>query len=117
QVELAPLFAAAKQRFEPLATEKRIELTVAIEPGCPPRLETDALRLRQVIANLLSNAVKFTERGSVRLRASAGPGDQILVSVEDTGIGIAAHHHGTIFEAFRQADGTTHRKHGGTGLG
>ena len=116
-VELAPLFAAAKQRFEPLAQEKKIELVIAIDPGCPPRLETDALRLQQVLANLLSNAVKFTEQGSVRLRASAGPGEQILVSVEDTGIGIAAHHHEAIFEAFRQADGTTHRKHGGTGLG
>ncbi len=117
QVDLAQLFAAATQRFEPLAKEKKIALTSAIEPRCPPRLETDGLRLQQIIANLLSNAVKFTEHGSVLLRGAAGVGDQVLISVEDTGIGIPAHHHGTIFEAFRQADETTHRKHGGTGLG
>src|SRR5262249_5795230 len=97
-----------------LANDKKIELSFAIERGCPPRIETDARRLQQIITNLVSNAVKFTERGSVRLRGVAGPDDQLVISVEDTGIGIPATHHQTIFEAFRQADGVVQ---GGTGLG
>jgi signal transduction histidine kinase/CheY-like chemotaxis protein len=113
QVELARVFAAVAQRFQPLANDKKIELAFAIEPGCPARIETDARRFQQIITNLVSNAVKFTERGSVRLRG-AGLDDQLIVSVEDTGIGIPATQHQAIFEAFRQADGMMH---GGTGLG
>ena len=116
-LDLGKLFEAAKQRFAPLAREKQLDLTVALEPGCPERIETDSVRLQQIITNLLSNAVKFTERGTVRLRARAGEQDDVLVSVEDTGIGIPAHQHQVIFDAFRQADGTTNRKYGGTGLG
>jgi len=116
-VDLARLFAASKQRFEPLAREKKLELVVTIDPGGPVRMESDSVRLKQVITNLLSNAVKFTEQGSVTLRGSAGPRGDVLISVEDTGVGIPADQHHLIFEAFKQADGTPNRKYGGTGLG
>jgi signal transduction histidine kinase/DNA-binding response OmpR family regulator len=116
-LDLARLFEQAKQRFEPLAKEKRLALAVAIESDCPAQIESDATRLQQVVTNLLSNAIKFTERGSVRLRAAAGSRGDVQLEVVDTGIGIPAHQHEIIFDAFRQADGTTNRKYGGTGLG
>jgi CheY-like chemotaxis protein len=103
--------------FEPLAQEKRLQFDVTLEPGVPETLETDNQRLGQILRNLVSNAVKFTERGSVGLRVSALPGNRIAFAIRDTGIGIAPHQHEIIFEAFRQADGSTHRKFGGTGLG
>ncbi|HMI91039.1 MAG TPA: response regulator, partial [Polyangiales bacterium] len=67
--------------------------------------------------NLLSNAIKFTERGGVTLRVQGAGDGRVAFDVQDTGIGIAAEQHEVIFEAFRQADGTTHRKYAGTGLG
>src|SRR5690606_34041656 len=100
-----------------LAAERQLAFSMHVEPGCPAALETDPLRLRQVLTNLLSNAVKFTPSGSISLRASPGPGDELLIAVTDTGIGIAPEQHEIIFEAFRQADGTTMRRCGGTGLG
>jgi CheY-like chemotaxis protein/signal transduction histidine kinase len=115
-VDVTRLFDAAKQRFEPLVREKKLELSVALAPDVPLQFESDQIRLQQVISNLLSNAVKFTDSGSVRLLAESANGD-MRISVSDTGIGIPAHQHDVIFEAFRQADGTTNRKYGGTGLG
>ncbi len=70
-----------------------------------------------MLKNLLSNACKFTERGGVALRIRKLGGERIAFDVKDTGIGIAPDQHDVIFEAFRQADGTTNRKYGGTGLG
>ena len=101
---------------EPLARQKGLALKWEIEPGTPERIDTDAQRLGQIIKNLLSNALKFTERGEIRLRVFAID-DGIGFAVRDTGIGIAAEQIDIIFEAFRQADGSTHRKYGGTGLG
>ncbi|MBZ4400887.1 response regulator [Myxococcus sp. AS-1-15] len=103
--------------FQVLAQEKKIGFSTRVDPGCAESLETDPQRLGQVVRNLLANALKFTERGEVSLRVSpAGPG-QVSFAVSDTGIGIPAHLQGLIFEAFRQADGSTHRKYGGSGLG
>src|SRR6185312_17275039 len=67
--------------------------------------------------NLLSNAFKFTERGAISLRISAMPEGQVAFAVQDSGIGIPPEQQQVIFEAFRQADGSTHRRYGGTGLG
>ena len=78
---------------------------------------TDSTRLQQVLKNLLSNALKFTDRGGVELRVRRVAGGRIAFDVKDTGIGIPRDQHEAIFEAFRQADGTTNRKYGGTGLG
>ncbi len=103
--------------FRPIARDKGIELTVAIDADLPPSLFTDPTRLQQVLKNLLSNALKFTDRGGVSLRVRRAGGGRVAFDVKDTGIGIPPEQHQVIFEAFRQADGTTSRKYGGTGLG
>jgi signal transduction histidine kinase/DNA-binding response OmpR family regulator/CHASE3 domain sensor protein len=100
--------------FEPIAKQKSLAFHVQIDVPYP--LFTDEQRVQQILKNLLSNAFKFTERGGVQLSATY-QGDQVLFTVTDTGIGIPAQQQQVIFEAFRQADGTTNRKFGGTGLG
>ncbi|MFK3788774.1 response regulator [Pseudomonas piscis] len=103
--------------FQPLTAEKGLEFRVELQPGAPQTLFTDRQRVEQVLKNLLSNAVKFTEQGQVSLTVSAHPGAGIAFAVQDSGIGIAQDQQQSIFEAFRQADGTTNRRYGGTGLG
>ena len=103
--------------LRPLAQEKGLTLTATVAPDAPATLDTDPQRLGQVLKNLLSNALKFTEKGSVALHVSRNPDDTLSFAVKDTGIGIPTHQQELIFEAFRQADGSTHRKYGGTGLG
>jgi len=103
--------------FEPLARERHLAFTVNVAPGAPDKLETDPQRLGQILKNLLSNALKFTERGAVSLQVFGTPDGQIAFAVQDSGIGIPPEQQEVIFEAFRQADGSTHRKYGGTGLG
>jgi CheY-like chemotaxis protein/CHASE3 domain sensor protein len=117
QVSLERTVEALSRSFAALAQQKGIAFGATLEPGLPERMETDAGRLGQILKNLLSNALKFTERGSVSLRVFSGAADSISFSVRDSGIGIAPQQQEVIFEAFRQADGSTHRKYGGTGLG
>jgi CheY-like chemotaxis protein/signal transduction histidine kinase/CHASE3 domain sensor protein len=115
-VRLEGLRESLARTFEPVASEKRLVFSVSIAPDVPATIETDPQRLDQVLKNLISNALKFTERGEVSVSiALAGAG--IEFAVRDTGIGIPFHQQAIIFEAFRQADGTTNRKYGGTGLG
>jgi len=103
------------------AQKKGVELDSLIEPGVPLLLKGAAGRLRQIITNLVGNAVKFTDKGSISLhiRKDAEDGQQVTLRflVHDSGIGIAADKLETIFESFSQADGSTTRKYGGTGLG
>ena len=103
--------------FQPLASDKSLEFQVEVQPGTPQMIYTDSQRLEQILKNLLSNAVKFTEKGQVSLTVSRQPGGGIAFTVRDSGIGIAPEQQESIFEAFRQADGTTNRRYGGTGLG
>jgi CheY-like chemotaxis protein/signal transduction histidine kinase len=103
--------------FQPVAQTKGLRLAVTVAANAPDRLETDAQRLGQILKNLISNALKFTDRGEVSVRVSAGFGETVHFAVHDTGIGISEHQQAIIFDAFRQADGSTHRKYGGTGLG
>jgi signal transduction histidine kinase/CheY-like chemotaxis protein/CHASE3 domain sensor protein len=103
--------------FLPLATDKRLQFNVQMQEGSPAMMFTDRQRLEQVLKNLLSNAVKFTEHGSVSLSVASAPNHGIAFIVSDSGIGIADDQQESIFEAFRQADGTTNRRYGGTGLG
>ncbi len=105
-----------KGLFGPMAKEKGIEFNVRSEGGAPAVIETDQLRLEQILRNLISNALKFTRKGSVTLSMKPSPAG-ISFSVNDTGIGIPADKQQTIFEAFQQADGSTRRQYGGTGLG
>ena len=103
--------------FQPIADERGLALEIERDANCPVTIETDRMRLEQVLKNLLSNALKFTERGSVRLSFSPVGEDRLAIKVADTGIGIAKEQQASIFEAFQQADGTISRKYGGTGLG
>ncbi len=100
---------------------KELELTYEIRPDVPESVSADPQRLRQVLTNLVGNAVKFTQEGEVvvtveRLEPN-GPGIRLHALVRDTGVGIPAEKHLAIFNAFEQADGSTTRKYGGTGLG
>ncbi|OWK46401.1 response regulator [Fimbriiglobus ruber] len=116
-VRLAQLADDLGRIFQPVAEQKGLKFHVTIMPGCPDTLDTDRQRLEQVLKNLLSNALKFTEKGAVELRARRATDGRIAFAVTDTGIGIPEHQQQMVFEAFRQADGTTNRKYGGTGLG
>ncbi|MEU5319893.1 HAMP domain-containing protein [Streptomyces sp. NPDC021056] len=138
RIALVQLVDYVEATFRPLTAEKGLDLSVRVSPELPATLHTDEQRLLQVLRNLLSNAVKFTDSGAVELviRPAGADvpmqireqlletgslrdpdADLIAFSVTDTGIGIAASKMRVIFEAFKQADGTTSRKYGGTGLG
>jgi signal transduction histidine kinase/CheY-like chemotaxis protein/CHASE3 domain sensor protein len=114
---VARLVDGLRGLFEPLANDKSLDFHVEVQPGTPTLLYTDRQRLEQILKNLLSNALKFTESGSVSMVVSRQPNAGVVFSVRDSGIGIAPEHQQVIFEAFRQADGTTNRRYGGTGLG
>ncbi len=104
--------------LEPQFAAKSLALDVQIEAGAPGCIETDVDKVRQILKNFLANAVKFTDRGSVILKAAAAsPPYAIELSVVDSGIGIEPGKQEAIFEAFQQADGSTSRRYGGTGLG
>ncbi|HJT79040.1 MAG TPA: HAMP domain-containing sensor histidine kinase, partial [Gemmataceae bacterium] len=102
--------------FRPMAEKKNIDLRVQLAPDVPV-LKQDVLKLQQILSNLLSNAVKFTpEGGRVLLKAEAEGGDLVL-TVSDTGVGIAPEEQELVFEKFRQAGNPLTREHAGTGLG
>lgn len=116
-VSLTDLSSHLYRHFEQLAKKKEIRFEVHCDSRLPEQLLTDGHRLQQIMNNLLSNAVKFTaEHGSVSLSIRT-KGEDVILAVSDTGIGIPAAKLESIFEAFQQADGTTSRKYGGTGLG
>lgn len=126
RVDPAPfqLLECVRQAYRLLAfraKEKRLDFTVEMAPDLPNFVIGDAGRLRQVLLNLLDNALKFTATGSVKLSVSemerTASAAIIYFRVRDTGIGIPQGKHGTIFEAFSQADTSSTRKFGGTGLG
>ncbi len=114
---LSRLVDGMKNLFLPQAMEKALSFSVELADDLPPTLFTDRQRLEQILKNLLANAFKFTEKGSVTLRVEPRDGGMLAFAVRDTGIGIAPEQQAAIFEAFRQADGTTNRRYGGTGLG
>ncbi|KUL53666.1 histidine kinase [Streptomyces sp. NRRL F-4489] len=138
RIALVQLVDYVEATFRPLTAEKGLDFSVRVSPELPATLHTDEQRLLQVLRNLLSNAVKFTDSGAVELVIRPAGEDvpvaireqllehgslrdpdaeMIAFSVTDTGIGIAPSKMRVIFEAFKQADGTTSRKYGGTGLG
>jgi len=130
RVPLGEIRAYAEQHFQPIALQKGLRLTTSIAPDVPPTITTDPQRFQQILKNLLSNAFKFTETGSVDLTMSVDTQTQrfrsqglrrapaaLAFAVTDTGIGIPADKQQIIFEAFQQADASTSRVYGGTGLG
>lgn len=114
---LSRLINDIKAVFDPIAGERKLDFGIKLAKGAPGSIETDRLRLEQILKNLLANAFKFTERGGVTLTIGKAPGGGVAMAVRDTGIGISAEQQQSIFEAFKQADGTISRKYGGTGLG
>ncbi|MGV7188357.1 response regulator [Xanthomonas axonopodis] len=106
-----------RDTFEPLARQKGLALEITAAAGAPAQLVVDNQRLQQILKNLLANAIKFTEHGKVGLLVQASAPGRVRFAVTDTGIGIAREQSEVIFEAFRQADGSTRRRYGGTGLG
>jgi signal transduction histidine kinase/ActR/RegA family two-component response regulator len=125
-IEAAPfsLHALVAGVLKPMtvqAQQKGLELVCEIRPGVPDGVIGDQTRIQQVLTNLVGNALKFTESGHIRVTvtegARRGAVSHLRFSVADTGIGIPADQHAAIFEAFKQADGSTTRKFGGTGLG
>ena len=137
-VELDELLAGVIALFAPLAEGKNVALNYRIDSSLPPTIITDTTRIKQILRNFLSNAVKFVDHGEVCLiaeplvprylealnnqqefvrKAQGNMDDYLVLAVSDTGIGIAENRQTAIFDAFRQADGTTSRKYGGTGLG
>ena len=138
EVKLERLVLDAHALFAPLAERKAVTLNSAIDDDLPAQMITDGDRIKQILRNFLSNAIKFVDSGQITVFAQAlrpehlealhsgqarreqlraEPGGYVALGVTDTGIGIPADRQKIIFEAFRQADGTTSRKYGGTGLG
>ncbi|KCZ91068.1 sensory box sensor histidine kinase/response regulator [Hyphomonas jannaschiana VP2] len=103
------------------AEEKGINLQLFIDPSVPSRMKFDPVRVRQCVGNLVSNAIKFTEKGDVMVVVTCEPTPsgsmRVIVHVTDSGCGIPADKIDRVFESFSQADGSTTRRFGGTGLG
>ncbi|MBX3041039.1 MAG: HAMP domain-containing protein [Bdellovibrionaceae bacterium] len=130
EVQVGSIEDYLEQTFRPVAEHKGLVFEIERDLNVPRTMFTDENRLHQILKNLLSNAFKFTEEGRVKMRVSLAERSEkfplealkhsksvIVFSVSDTGIGIPADKQKLIFEAFQQADGTTSRKYGGTGLG
>ncbi len=121
EFDLPDLMDNLTDLFAGKAAEKGIELIVGTDREVPSSLAGDPLRLRQVLVNLVGNAVKFTDRGEVAVNVALAEdgGDHLILdfSVSDTGIGIQPREIEGLFESFAQADGSTTRRYGGTGLG
>ncbi|MBM7659887.1 two-component system chemotaxis sensor kinase CheA [Bacillus mesophilus] len=120
EVSISELFTQLERQFLPMAKQKGLDLTFNKDKELPDMIFTDEQKINQILKNLLSNALKFTEKGNVRLQVTKTEKEGLeyaTFSVIDTGIGIPSDQLPFMFDAFRQADGTTSRKYGGTGLG
>lgn len=116
-VDLRKLLGTMNVQFAPIARQKRLGFTYSL-PAAKSSLiiKSDFIKLQQVLTNLIGNSIKFTESGEITLSCIQKPGE-IIISVSDTGIGIADEHHRIIFDRFRQIDLRSTRSYGGTGLG
>lgn len=122
RIERGSILAEALRVVSEPARKKKLELISIVEDGLPAWFIGDPVRLKQIVLNLLSNAVKFTEKGSVTVRLSLekrGPGSKLTVklTVTDTGVGISQDMQSRLFQSFTQAESSTARRYGGTGLG
>jgi signal transduction histidine kinase/FixJ family two-component response regulator len=116
-VPLPALLHETEQLLGPRAREKGLQFRVQAELPLPSRVHSDYVRLKQVLLNFCSNAIKFTAEGSVTLRARVLDGHALELAVIDTGIGLSAEQITRLFQPFVQADVSTTRRFGGTGLG
>ena len=128
-MSLARLVSTMRLQFTHVAESKDIEFKITLAEDMPDAIVTDQQRVEQIVKNLLSNAFKFTEKGHVHLsiyrprsevdlsKSGLDPAHAVAISVTDTGIGMTPEQQRIVFEAFQQADGSTSRQYGGTGLG
>jgi signal transduction histidine kinase/DNA-binding response OmpR family regulator/HAMP domain-containing protein len=128
-VHIEELIDGLHASFDHMAHGKELDFDVVVDSDVPTEMTTDRKRLNQILRNLVSNAIKFTEAGSVKVsfactpagtdpgRSGSQPDKTLVIAVKDTGIGIHPDKQKLIFDAFQQADGSTTRKYGGTGLG
>lgn len=115
-IDIGRIASGAQSTFTTLAAEKDLSFDLVIDPKAPAFWRGDPTRVRQILYNLVSNAVKFTPRGAVKVSVT-GEAGALVISVSDTGLGIAPERLGMLFEKFVQADASTTRKFGGSGLG
>ena len=115
--EVTPLMQDIADVLGPAAREKGLAFDVSLQIPDATVIHTDRQRLSQILKNLLANAIKFTAQGQVSLAVALADEKHLRFEIADTGIGLQEHQRELIFEAFRQADGSTHRRYGGTGLG
>nr|VFJ58396.1 MAG: Signal transduction histidine kinase [Candidatus Kentron sp. FM]VFJ58806.1 MAG: Signal transduction histidine kinase [Candidatus Kentron sp. FM]VFK11548.1 MAG: Signal transduction histidine kinase [Candidatus Kentron sp. FM] len=121
-IDLPVLLEGLVELVEPQIEEKGLDIGIEFEEDVPSDLVSDDEKVRQILKNFLSNAIKFTKQGAIVLRVTCNTDHDrsqrpICISVQDTGIGIPQEKQAVIFEAFQQADGSTNRRYGGTGLG
>lgn len=120
QIPIKPLVSDLIEMVKPQFDAKELKLSLEFDPSLPETLLSDQEKIRQILKNFLSNALKFTHQGGATLRVFLDSDESphpICFSVEDSGVGIHQSKHELIFEAFKQADGSTSRRFGGTGLG
>lgn len=116
QIDFPEFLQDLRQSIEPGVNQKGLQFEFVHTAQLPAQLQTDAFRLKQILMNLFSNALKFTSQGFIRFEVDYQP-PQLLLTVTDSGIGITPTQQNHIFEAFEQADISTTRQYGGTGLG
>jgi signal transduction histidine kinase/CheY-like chemotaxis protein len=116
-VALESVCDGVRSILQSAALERGVGMRVEYDPLLPKHIKGDPVRIRQVLLNLVGNAVKFTEHGSVLIAAARLDATRVKISVTDTGIGITAEQMATLFERYTQADPSTARRYGGTGLG
>jgi two-component system, chemotaxis family, sensor kinase Cph1 len=122
RIEIRPFLSDTINLVAANAIKKKIEIVSSQSSSLPKLIDSDSVRLRQVLLNLLSNSIKFTQHGSVSIRTDYHVNrdselDQLVIEVSDTGVGMSSEVLSKLFQQFEQGDGTIARKHGGTGLG
>jgi signal transduction histidine kinase/ActR/RegA family two-component response regulator len=117
EVDLRSLMQETFDLMKPQFDERQLELVYRADEDVPESIVSDGEKIRQILINFLSNAVKFTRHGGATISLQSGTDNGVCLRVTDTGIGIPADKHDLVFEAFKQADGSTSRRFGGTGLG
>jgi len=121
EIDVRDLVASVTELMSGSARNHNLKLSANVADNVPQVVRGDPVRLRQILINLVSNAVKFTEEGGIRVEVSRGRGSEkeveLLFAVADTGVGMAPETADRLFQSFTQADASTTRKHGGTGLG
>jgi PAS domain S-box-containing protein len=116
-VQLPELLHSAFNGFAALGRERGLDMQLQLSPAVPVWVQADAVRLRQILSNLLHNALKFTAQGRVQLAVAWTPRSGLVLDVVDTGIGVPQEAQARLFQPFAQADGSTTRRFGGSGLG